>query len=252
MTRRERMEQRADNREAWAASATRKAEERSKASARYVEGIPFGQPILVGHHSEKRHRRALENSWNAMGKAVELSDKAKRHEQVADTLRDRLETVIFSDDENAIAELETRIAEREAERDRIKAFNASCRKGSPDLSLLTDDWRMRYERLYKQGPLPAYALSNLSGRIKADRDRIKSIQYRNAKSEKAEAAGGMLITRSSDGEYCNVTFAEKPERSVINALKEARFYWSGGSWGGCTANLPAVVLEMERDQQQPE
>lgn len=252
MTRRKRMEQRADNREAWAVSATRKAEERSEASARYVEGIPFGQPILVGHHSEKRHRRALENSWNAMGRAVELSDKAKRHEQVADTLRDRLETTIFSDDENAIAELEARITEREAERDGIKAFNASCRKGAPDVMLLSDHWRTRYEALYKRGPLPAYALSNLSGRIKTDRDRIKSIRYQSVRSAKAEAAGGMFISRSTDNEYCNVTFAEKPDRSVIEALKAARFYWGGGTWGGHTKDLPAVVLEMEGNQQQPD
>ena len=34
-------------------------------------GIPFGQPILVGHHSEGRHRRALIRADNAMRRSIE-------------------------------------------------------------------------------------------------------------------------------------------------------------------------------------
>lgn len=43
-------------------------------------GIPLGQPILVGHHSEGRHRRAIERADNAMRHACEESDKAKYFE----------------------------------------------------------------------------------------------------------------------------------------------------------------------------
>jgi len=38
--------------------------------------IPFGQPILVGHHSEGRHRRDLQRIDDNMRKSVEASDKA--------------------------------------------------------------------------------------------------------------------------------------------------------------------------------
>ncbi|MDH6284503.1 DUF3560 domain-containing protein [Prescottella agglutinans] len=41
------------------------------ATAALPEG---GEPIKVGHHSEGRHRRAIEKSWNALGKAV-LSER---------------------------------------------------------------------------------------------------------------------------------------------------------------------------------
>lgn len=47
-------------------------------------GIPFGQPILVGHHSERRHRRAIERADNAMRKGIEESDKAKYFEHRAE------------------------------------------------------------------------------------------------------------------------------------------------------------------------
>jgi len=44
------------------------AYDRSNAS---VEHIPLGQPILIGHHSERGHRAALKRSDNAMRKSVE-------------------------------------------------------------------------------------------------------------------------------------------------------------------------------------
>ena len=58
-----------------------KAENRSEAAHEQfralLDPIPFGQPILVGHHSERRHRRTLEKADNAMRKACEEADKAK-------------------------------------------------------------------------------------------------------------------------------------------------------------------------------
>jgi hypothetical protein len=47
-------------------------------------GIPFGQPILVGHHSERRHRAALERADNAGRKGVEAVETARYHEQRAE------------------------------------------------------------------------------------------------------------------------------------------------------------------------
>lgn len=42
--------------------------------------IPLGQPILVGHHSEKRHRAALAKHDRKMRKAINESDYAKELE----------------------------------------------------------------------------------------------------------------------------------------------------------------------------
>lgn len=42
--------------------------------------IPMGQPILVGHHSEKRHRRDLDKIDNSMRKSCQEDDKAKYYE----------------------------------------------------------------------------------------------------------------------------------------------------------------------------
>lgn len=80
----ERAKAKADRYNTWAGSAEKKSDQYYKTSHSIVEHIPLGQPILVGHHSEKRHRRDLEKSWNAMGKSVEFDKKAKAHEDKAE------------------------------------------------------------------------------------------------------------------------------------------------------------------------
>ncbi|MGI5255672.1 DUF3560 domain-containing protein [Actinacidiphila glaucinigra] len=44
---------------------------------RIADGIPFGQPILVGHHSEGRARRDVKRMDDGMRKSVEQGDRAK-------------------------------------------------------------------------------------------------------------------------------------------------------------------------------
>jgi len=60
-----------------AAAAEHRADGRRKTATSIVGQIPLGQPVLVGHHSEGRHRRALERSDQHMRKALEESRKAE-------------------------------------------------------------------------------------------------------------------------------------------------------------------------------
>jgi hypothetical protein len=74
----ERLEIRADRHEA---TAERAASVSARADA-YLDhmrdAIPFGQPILVGHHSERRHRRDLERMGDALRRSVESSREVDR------------------------------------------------------------------------------------------------------------------------------------------------------------------------------
>ncbi|MGH7327645.1 MAG: DUF3560 domain-containing protein, partial [Polyangiaceae bacterium] len=49
----------------------------STAARERADRIPFGQPILIGHHSEKRHRRDLERIHRGHERAFELSRAAE-------------------------------------------------------------------------------------------------------------------------------------------------------------------------------
>jgi hypothetical protein len=61
-------------------NATKKSDSYYHAAHRVTEGVVFGQPILIGHHSEKYHRRAIEKSNNAMRKSVETQEQAGNYE----------------------------------------------------------------------------------------------------------------------------------------------------------------------------
>lgn len=251
MTRRERLERKLEKRQEWAESRERKADSARRASDA-VPLPPGGEPIKVGHHSEKRHRAAIEKCHNLMYQSFDHQKMAEHHTEKADGLAAQLDGSIFSDDADAIEQLEARIAEREAERDRIKAYNASCRKGKPDLSLLDDKQRRDIlsiakhcsYQLGKTGQFPSYTLSYLSKNIKSDQKRIAEIRTRNRRQAEADAAGGVKITHNAAGS-CQVTFSEYPGRPITQALKAAHYHWSGGSWFGQYDNLPAEVRDME-------
>lgn len=40
--------------------------------------LSLGEPIKVGHHSERWHRKVIDQSWNNLGKSVEASRKAEQ------------------------------------------------------------------------------------------------------------------------------------------------------------------------------
>jgi len=77
----ERAERRADWHAEHAGNAAAASDAAYETSRRIGDMIPLGQPILVGHHSERRHRRDIERIDNAMRRSV---DEAKRSDYHAD------------------------------------------------------------------------------------------------------------------------------------------------------------------------
>lgn len=74
----ERMDDRADALAAKAARKGSEADARQRSAQDIADGIPMGQPILVGHHSERRHRRDMARIDANMRKSIELADEADR------------------------------------------------------------------------------------------------------------------------------------------------------------------------------
>lgn len=73
----ERAEERADRFDGYSTSRTQDAERARRAVASISEHIPFGQPILVGHHSEARARKDAERIENNMRRAVKAFETAE-------------------------------------------------------------------------------------------------------------------------------------------------------------------------------
>ena len=268
MTRRERLEARLEKRRAWKASREAKSARAFNASSKATEGIPLGQPILVGHHSERRHRAALDKSWNKLGEACAHDAMAKHHGSKAGGISDALDRSIFSDDEDAIEALEAKARGCDESAELMKRANAAWKKskGAPDfyaliapppsqedLKLLTYALRGHVamfgaDRVGTDGRLlvlkyPPFSTSHPRAEARRCRQRIEIVKRRNARTAEAEAApGGLLVTGT--GDYVSLVFASKPERSILEALKAAGFRWSGGSWSGLRASIPDCVADI--------
>jgi hypothetical protein len=252
MTRRERLENKLEKRAEWADKAKARSASASKRAYSIMDGIPLGQPILVGHHSERHARRDAERIDNAIRAANDNRELASHHAEKAAGLADQLDRTIFSDDNDAHGCLEERIATREADAARMVAVNKAWRQSKGDVAkfaalagipearaqVFADGIAKAYS--WEKQPYPTYTLSNLRSRIRADKERMAIIAAQQKRAAQAEANGGVVIEGTEGSKYVRVTFAEKPERSIIDALKSAGFTWHGGSWQGERANLPQL------------
>lgn len=176
-----------------------------------------GQPILVGHHSEKRHRRDLERSDNIMRKAVEDGKKAERLEQRADASESS--GAISSDDPDALPKLRAKLAGMEAQREKFKQYNKDARKAGKD-------------------QLPAYVLTNLGGNIRRVQLRIKELEAaetRKIPEDHVLADSEVRVHWDVDTNRVQV-FSPKPSREDREArtkiMRTRGFLWarSEGCW----------------------
>ncbi len=173
MTYRERREARVDRLREWADKREERAAAVFEHNRPYTSDYAFNtQP---GHIPARARIIAQED------RALESLSKARDMASRANGIESQLAGSIYSDDPDAVARLVERIAGLEAERDRIKAFNASCRKGAPDETLLNarereglaSAWRFQASYMERRkGQMPQYHLANLNGNIKRNRDRL--------------------------------------------------------------------------------
>lgn len=248
MTRRERLERKVEKRAEWAAKAEARSDAHYNTGHRMLDAIPMGQPILIGHHSEKRDRAYRERAGNHMSKFVAERALAKHHEDKAEGLAAQLDKAIYSDDSDAVEAIEARIAENEAKREQMKTINKLYRKGdAAGLAALGIDLETLKNKLAEAGgywgkaPHLPYEMSNLGGRITADRKRLEYVKQQQARSAKAEASENGVTLEQCQGGYVRVTFAEKPAREILEALRGAGFHWGSGSWVGQGDSLPDIV-----------
>jgi len=112
--------------EASADKLRKEGESRLGAAHRIADSIPMGQPILRGHHSERRARKDQERIHTNMRKGIDAlneADAADRRIAAAES-----NAAVSSDDPEAVQKLSAELVELEAERDRWKAIWAAMRK----------------------------------------------------------------------------------------------------------------------------
>lgn len=241
MTTRERAIARLEMRREWAAGR------RDKAEACFAVGAPYRGDIAF--NTQPGHIPERARVIRATDRGVEHLNMADRHESKAAGIATQLDRSIFSDDPDAIEAIQAKVAAGREQLARMKASNAAWRKGGV-AGLVALGWTQekaeavarRIETAYswEKQPCAGWQLTNLGANLRRLEKRIEEIKTRQARTaEAAETPGGVKI--DGDGDWVRVTFAEKPERDVLNELREAGFRWGGGSWCGPRAKLPASV-----------
>lgn len=91
MDAKERLRRKAERYSQYAENAEARSEAYVNRSNEATKGIVFGQPILVGHHSESKHRSAIEKSHRAMDNAVSEMKKAQEYSDKAESYEFRAE-----------------------------------------------------------------------------------------------------------------------------------------------------------------
>jgi len=89
------LERKAERFKTFSEHAKDRADEHFDKAHNAISGIPMGQPILVGHHSQKRHERALERQDLHVNKAMEELERVDKYDiksKHVDTLLEKMET----------------------------------------------------------------------------------------------------------------------------------------------------------------
>lgn len=219
-------------------NAAEKAHERSEAayerSRSLTSGIPFGQPILIGHHSEKRHRNAIEKSHAAMGRSVTEAKKAEHYEARAAAAREN--TAISSDDPEAVRLLKEKLEGLEAKQAMMKKVNAAYRKFKKNpASLEKADLSEEAKKIirefvppysYVKAPFESWALSNNNANIKRVKGRIAELEAA-AENEYVEKDHGFVrYVEDPEENRVQLFFDGKPSAEIRGIVKRNGFRWS--------------------------
>ncbi len=219
--------------------------ERAEAQAKAAEHawrsimgrIPMGQPILRGHHSERRHRRDLERARTSLSKAAEAQKKAEELRRRAANLGN----TIRSDDPCAVEKLEAELAEREAGRELMKQINVAYRRGGwaavREAQLADEKQIAEFDRTMKfvpggtDVPFPRFSFTNASADIRRIAKRIAELKAGPPTFEPMEGDGWRIEARA-DLNRVALSFDARPSDDVIQKLKRGGWRWSRreGAW----------------------
>ena len=227
----ERLRRRAGTRE-------RKSDEAYESAMDELPDVPVGQPILVGHHSERKHRRALERHDARMRRSVENARDAEKCRESADAVGTGGISTVAPE---ALEKLGAELQGLEAAHKKRKAVNRIIRKNLPitdypavarqivNEGLLDEDEAQ--EILGMNDPsrreigYPEYMGRNANANIRRLKQRIAGIEALRA-APPVEHTGTGFSVRTENGQL-KICFDDgKPPEEVRETLKRGAYKWS--------------------------
>lgn len=179
---------------------SKKAEERanqySNSKANRILSMTPGQPIIIGHHSEKMARRLHEKAWQDIGKSIEEDKKSEYYKDKAKSIENS--NVIYNDDPNALQKLNEKLEYLEKQRELIK----------------TDENHTGWQ------------LQNIGARIRETKRRIARLEKLECiEFTDREFEGGKII-HNKEINRIQILFDDIPSEEIRSHLKHRGFHWS--------------------------
>ena len=218
--------------------------------------IPMGQPILVGHHSEKRDRNFRDRIHRTWEKSVEEQEKAQHYAWKAARIEENRS--VSSDNPEAVDLLKEKLQKLEANRDKFKAINKIVKSRRKDYSqeqkiadlmkigvkektaidLFTPDFCGRIG-------VPDYVLTNDGAEIRRLKARIEQLG-KDAEIETSERMiGDVRMVDSAEDNRIMLFFPGIPDQEVRTRLKQNGFRWSpsAGAWQAYRTNRSRAAVQ---------
>lgn len=235
MNRKERQEAKAGRYRELAEKAMKESKEAYSQSHKLVENIPMGQPVLIGHHSESTHRRILDRSWNTLGKAVKLSEKAEYFEQKAKAAESN--DSIYLGDDDAVERLEEKLTTLEKKQETMKATNKILR--SKKLSEIEKHDKLKELGYSGNGitqlfildcfgeiGFPSYIITNNGSNIRRVKEQLERARKMKMTKNKEYTINGVSLVENYSENRLQLFFPSIPDADIRNQLKKNGFKWS--------------------------
>lgn len=182
--------------------------------------IMAGNPIKIGHHSERGHRRDLEKMHSNIEKSIEAREKSKYYEHRAELAKNP--RAISSDDPDAIEKLQAAITWYEERATGLK---------NVDLEVL----RAKYGNSWPGGDLEDCRRQLITGcrtEIRRLKKRVEDITAVRAMPDVNEKIGDAEIITDKELNRVQIFFPGKPSEAIRSDLKSYGFKWapSQGAW----------------------
>jgi len=169
------------------------------------EAIPLGQPILIGHHSERSDRSYRGRANNKLDKSWKLLKEAEELESRADNIGSG---GISSMDPDAISKLDDKLTKLQEAHALMVERNKEARA------------------LGQQKPYPSWQLQNSSANIRRIQDRITGLQHQQTLAPHWKDGEGWTMREDIAEHRILFTFEQIPEEKIRGILKARGFRWS--------------------------
>ena len=203
----ERKQRKLDNYKRLAEKAESKSNDLFNNGRKIMKHIPFGQPVLVDHHSEKRHRRDLQRIDSYRERAMSEADKAKYYRNKIKQIENN--TSISSDDPEAIIKLQAKLKERIDLQDFMKEANKKAKKEDKP-------------RIYEP-----FQLQNNNANINRIKKRIAELEAKaNGVTKVLYKDKNVEILDNVEDNRLQLYFTYVPSFEIRTELKKNGFKWS--------------------------